>query len=189
MPSRRSGRHEKAGAGTEIRFRKPEPPDGPAITALIADSPPLDTNSAYCNLLQCAHFSETCIVAERQGRIIGWISGYRPPAMPGYFFIWQVAVAPDARGEGLGRQMILGLLGRHSADDVTHLITTVTPDNHASWALFTGFARHVGADFTKAPLFDRETHFAGAHETEWQATIGPFPRPISHISPPETDRP
>ena len=70
--------------------------------------------------------------------------------------------------------MIAALLDRPSATGVTHLITTVTPDNAASWALFAGIARRLGAEFTKAPLFERDAHFAGAHETEWQATIGPF---------------
>lgn len=160
-----------------MNFRMPVAQDGPAITALIAACPPLDGNSAYCNLLQCTHFADSCIVAERDGQIVGWVSGYRLPADPGCFFIWQVAVAAEARGEKLAQRMIAALLDRPSATGVTHLITTVTPDNAASWALFAGIARRLGAEFTKAPLFERDAHFAGAHETEWQATIGPFALP------------
>lgn len=156
-------------------LRMPQATDGPAVTALIAGSPPLDSNSSYCNLLQCTHFAQSCIVAEQDGAIMGWVSGYRPPSDPRQYFVWQVAVAKAARGQGLARSMIIALLQRPSAAGVTHLITTVTPDNQASWALFEGFARYAGADLTKAPLFDRTTHFVGAHETEWQATIGPFP--------------
>src|SRR3546814_5573349 len=33
-----------------LHLRKPDARDGPAITALIARCPPLDRNSAYCNL-------------------------------------------------------------------------------------------------------------------------------------------
>lgn len=160
-----------------MNFRMPVAQDGPAITALIAACPPLDGNSAYCNLLQCTHFADSCIVAERDGQIVGWVSGYRLPADPGCFFIWQVAVAAEARGEKLAQRMIAALLDRPSATGVTHLITTVTPDNAASWALFAGIARRLGAELTKAPLFERDAHFAGAHETEWQATIGPFALP------------
>jgi L-2,4-diaminobutyric acid acetyltransferase len=160
-----------------MNFRMPVAQDGPAITALIAACPPLDGNSAYCNLLQCTHFADSCIVAERDGQIVGWVSGYRLPADPGRFFIWQVAVAAEARGEKLAQRMIAALLDRPSATGVTHLITTVTPDNAASWALFAGIARRLGAELTKAPLFERDAHFAGAHETEWQATIGPFALP------------
>ena len=74
----------------------------------------------------------------------------------------------------MAQRMIAALLDRPSVTGVTHLITTVTPDNAASWALFEGIARRLGADLAKAPLFERDAHFAGAHETEWQATIGPF---------------
>ncbi|WP_336968825.1 diaminobutyrate acetyltransferase [Sphingobium aromaticiconvertens] len=158
-----------------MKFREPVVLDGPEITALIAACPPLDSNSAYCNLLQCTHFASTCVVAEQAGQIVGWVSGYRPPSEPSHFFVWQVAVARQARGEGLAQRMIAELLSRPSAASVTHLITTVTSDNKASWALFEGFSRRIGADLAKAPLFERDAHFAGAHNTEWQATIGPFP--------------
>ncbi|KMS62836.1 proteinase inhibitor I4 serpin [Sphingobium baderi LL03] len=159
-------------------MRPPVATDGPSITRLIAHCPPLDANSAYCNLLQCTHFAESCIVAEHggEGGIAGWVSGYRPPSDPESFFVWQVAVSPAARGHGLAGRMIEALLDRPAAAGVTHLITTVTEDNRASWALFEGLARRWNAPLAKSALFERETHFAGAHATEWQARIGPLPR-------------
>lgn len=160
-----------------MNFRMPVAQDGPAITALIAACPPLDGNSSYCNLLQCTHFADSCLVAERDGRIVGWVSGYRLPADPSRLFIWQVAVAAQARGAKLAQRMIAALLERPSVAGVTHLITTITPDNAASWALFRGIAARLSTDLTKTPLFERNAHFVGAHETEWQATIGPFALP------------
>ncbi len=159
----------------EVRSRQPTATDGPAITRLIANCAPLDTNSAYCNLLQCTHFAGTCIVVERDSEIVGWVSGYRPPTEPDSLFIWQVAVARAARGRRLAQRMINTLLERPSAKGVTHLITTVTDDNAPSWALFNGLARSWGASLTKSEMFDRDAHFAGAHATEWLARIGPLP--------------
>ena len=49
----------------EPTFRMPNAADGPAVSQLIASSPPLDTNSAYCNLLQCTDFAETCVAHMR----------------------------------------------------------------------------------------------------------------------------
>ena len=157
-----------------ILLRKPMAADGPAITRLVAACAPLDTNSAYCNLLQCTHFAESCIVAESDGQILGWVSGYRPPSEPDSFFVWQVAVAKEARGQGLAQRMINALLDRPAAEGTTHLITTVTDDNGPSWALFEGLARTWNATLTKSAMFDRDTHFAGAHATEWLARIGPL---------------
>lgn len=149
--------------------------DGHRVTALIASSPPLDVNSAYCNLLQCTDFRETSVLAERGGKLLGWISAYRPPAAPDRLFVWQVAVHPDARGEGLALRMLEALLARPAAAGATMLSTTVTEDNRASWALFEAFARRHGAALTKSPRFKREAHFAGAHDTEWEARIAPLP--------------
>lgn len=159
----------------DLLLRCPVAEDGPAITGLIAASPPLDGNSAYCNLLQCSDFAGTCVVAEREGGIVGWVSGYRPPSHPGRIFVWQVAVAASARGEGLAGRMLDALLARPAVRGCTTLTTTITEDNHASWALFSAFARRHGAELSRSPRFERGAHFAGAHATEWQASIAPLP--------------
>lgn len=161
--------------GQDFEFHRPAATDGPAITALIASCPPLDTNSAYCNLLQCTDFADFCVVAKQGDRVMGWVSGYRPPATPANFFVWQVAVSPAARGQRLAGRMIEALLARPGNAGVTHLTTTVTDDNRASWALFEGLARKWEVPLEKSLRFERDAHFAGAHATEWQARIGPLP--------------
>ena len=163
-------------AASEIVFRRPSELDGPQVTALIADCPPLDVNSAYCNLLQCSHFADTCVVAERAGQIVGWISGYRPPSAPGSLFVWQVAVHASARGQGLGQRMLDWLVSRPGAAGAVDLTTTITAENLASWAMFRRFAQTHRLLLTKSAHFERETHFAGAHDTEWQVAIGPLER-------------
>lgn len=157
-----------------IELRQPHSEDGPRISALIAASPPLDRNSAYCNLLQCTDFADTCVVAERAGQVVGWISAYRPPAAPERIFVWQVAVDDSARGEGLALRMLDALIALPAVADATDLTTTITHDNAASWALFRAFARRHGATLVRQPRFDRDAHFGGAHDTEWEARIAPL---------------
>lgn len=137
-------------------------------------------NSDYCNLLQCTHFAETCVVAEDDSGPVGWISGYRPPSEPGTFFVWQVAVDPRARGTGLGGRMLMALLRRPANKGVTTLTTTITEANEASWALFGALARRLGAPIHRRPHFERATHFAGQHETEHLVSIGPFDQPAAN---------
>lgn len=169
-------------ATDDIEFRTPVAADGPAVTALIAACPPLDRNSRYCNLLQCEHFADHCIIAEKSGRLVGWVSGYRPPSDPDAFFVWQVAVAVEGRGRGLARRMITALMARPAQQSATHMITTVTGDNEASWALFCGLARDWGVALERNALFEREPHFAGAHDTEYLARIGPIDRKQIHAN-------
>src|SRR3546814_16914023 len=52
----------------DFSFRNPVAEDAQAIHDLIAACPPLDTNSLYCNLLQCTHFAETRSEERRVGK-------------------------------------------------------------------------------------------------------------------------
>jgi L-2,4-diaminobutyric acid acetyltransferase len=169
-----------AAAGTpSIALRKPTDADGPAVWQLIDDCPPLDRNSRYCNLLQCTDFADTCIVAERGDDIVGWVSGYRLPNDPGTLFVWQVAVHPDARGEGLGKRMLSTLLSRLAQSDVNSMRTTVTRDNHASRAMFRALADGLGAQIRERPHFDADTHFDSDQDSEYLIEIGRYLSPAS----------
>ncbi len=154
--------------------RPPRIADAQALHALINQCPPLDTNSLYCNLLQCLHFAETCIVAEQAGRLVAFISGYRLPDQPHVLFVWQIAVAVVVRGQGVAGRMLLSLLSRPNCAAVTEIQTTVTPSNIASWSLFTGIARRLHAPLTRRLLFERDLHLDACHESEVLVTIGPF---------------
>lgn len=170
------GRRQAASRDAAARIlRCPVVGDAPAVSRLIASCPPLDTNSLYCTLLQCTDFSSTCILAERDGAIEGWISGYRPPNDPAAMFVWQVAVHESARGTGLGGAMLDALFALPAAADATRLVTTVTPTNGASLAMFAAFARRHGAGLEARPRFDRDRHFGGKHESEDMITIAPLP--------------
>lgn len=152
----------------------PESSDGAAVWQLISECEPLDRNSMYCNLLQCDHFTDTSVVAEISGDIVGWISAYIVPNEPDTLFIWQVAVSERARGMGLARKMLDGVLDREACADITTLKTTITGDNEASWALFRRFAEVQRAPLESEAYFKRDEHFEGRHATEHMLTIGPF---------------
>lgn len=158
----------------QITLRTPEHRDGAALHRLVAECPPLDENSLYCNLLQTTHFADTCVAAEQAGHLVGFISAYLVPGRPDTLFVWQVAVGARARGQGLATRMLDDLLRRPGCRGVTHLETTVTESNDASWALFEGFARKHGAPLLRSTLFDRKRDFEGIHESEILARIGPL---------------
>ncbi len=162
-----------------IVLRAPVAEDAADLHQLVADCPPLDPNSLYCNLLHCSHFSGTSVAAVRrdeQGkeRLVGFISGYIPPGQPDTLFVWQVAVAREARGQRLAARMLDSILERPVCSDVRYIDTTITPGNQASWGLFESWAREHDAPTSSRVHFERERHFRGRHDDEHLMRIGPF---------------
>lgn len=168
-------RAAEAGRVPDLRFRVPAATDGVRVWDLVAACPPLDRNSIYCNILQCTHFANTCVLVEQDGEPVGWISGYLPPAEPRTLFVWQVAVHEKARGLGLARRMLFALLERPALRQVEFIRTTVTPDNEASRGMFRSFAARADAAFEERPGLDAQAHFDGRHDSERLITIGPIP--------------
>lgn len=148
-------------------FRTPGIEDGIKIHRLIASCPPLDENSSYCNFLQSSHFNNTCILAEFDGKVAGFISGYRKPDAPNELFVWQVAVGKPFRGLGLAFQMLQELLLREQLQDITAVETTITASNQGSWSLFKKLDKANGHKGSVKIFLDEEKHFKGKHDTEY----------------------
>lgn len=160
-----------------IDLKKPNAADGMAVNQLVASCPPLDTNSAYCNLLQASHFSDTSVAAHSDAHgLVGFVSGYVIPNQPDTLFIWQVAVSEKARGQGLAKKMVLSLLKREACSGVSFINTSITQTNEGSWALFRRLADQLKAPLNESIMFDEQAHFNGQHDTEHLVRIGPFSR-------------
>lgn len=160
----------------DIVLRKPRSEEGLAVHRLVEQSPPLDTNSLYCNLLQTTHFADTAVAAEMDGELVGFVSGYLKPGATDTYFLWQVVVGEAARGRGLAKRMIQSVMARDDLAAVSYLETTITPDNEPSQRLFKALAREWEAEIAVSTLFDKHQHFGGLHESEQLYRIGPVRR-------------
>lgn len=157
-----------------VSLRVPTKQDGQAIHQLIKQCPPLDLNSVYTYLLLCEHFQQTCVVAEIDGQLCGFVSAYLHPQHPDVLFVWQVAVHERARGMGLGKQMLTSLLNRPSTRQVRFLETTVGPDNVASRRMFHALAGDCRAEVQESALFESGLFGPGGHDDECLLRIGPI---------------
>jgi L-2,4-diaminobutyric acid acetyltransferase len=158
----------------EIELRVPTLCDGMNVYRLVERCPPLDTNSSYCNILQCGHFAQTSVAAVMNGEIVGFISAYQKPEQPNTLFVWQVAVDEKARGLGLASNMLMHILQRPQCQDVNRLETTITEDNKGSWALFERLAKKLSTELNSSIWLEKQKHFDGQHESEALVCIGPF---------------
>lgn len=155
-------------------FRNPEKADGADIWALVKKTGVLDLNSAYSYLMLGEYFSDTCVVAERKGKIVGFVSGFIPQDRPDTVFVWQVGVADSERGRGLAKQLLRQLLGSEACGDVHYLESTVTPSNTASTRLFRAIARELHTSCVIDDGFHEDLFPGECHETERLFRIGPF---------------
>lgn len=122
----------------------------------------------------CEIFSDTSIVAIRENRVVGFISGFINPNSPDTLFIWQVAVNESERGRGLGTKMLFQLLDREICEDVHYLEATISPSNKPSQHLFRGLARKLDTDCRVSDYFASTDFPQEGHEDEELFSIGPF---------------
>lgn len=166
-------------------IRKPKVEDGPRIWDLVKDTAVLDLNSAYCYLIVCRDFSDTCAVTEDEEKLIGFVSAYIPPTRPDVLFIWQIAVSTPHRGRGIGYSLLLDLLQRDVCKDISFIETTISPINQSSRALFTALSRCLKTDWIETEGFPESFFPDGSHPPERLIRIGPFKPP--HIRGRTTD--
>jgi len=178
--------------GRDYFFRAPSAADGAALWELARASGVLEVNSPYSYLLLAEHFTDTCVVVERDSKPVAFVCAFVSPAARDTLFVWQVAVAPNERGHGLAGRLLSHLLARPACRHIRRLEATVATSNAASRALFESVARELDVPFTVYPGFGPELFPGSAHEREELVRIGPLPRPARGRSPrrakPATER-
>jgi L-2,4-diaminobutyric acid acetyltransferase len=150
--------------------------DAPWIWRLVRETGVLDENSSYLYLLLCQDFAETCVVAEQESQVVGFVTAYRPPVRSNVLFVWQVGVSSAARRQGLALRMLNDLVARCRAGDagIEFVEATVASSNIPSRRLFESLASSLDASLIDGEGF-RESHFRfGGHEAEPLIRIGPL---------------
>jgi len=138
---------------------------------LVANRPYVGLNSRYTYFLLAKDFSDTCVVAEQNNKIIAFSSGYVPPDRRETFFIWEVVVHEDYRGNGLQKRMLLHQI---RITDAKYFEGTVNPSNEASKRNFRELAQLLNTKCEEKVLFSEEDFENDGHEPEILYRIGPI---------------
>jgi phosphinothricin acetyltransferase len=94
-----------------------------------------------------AHLAEHRFLAERDGRVVGWIALSPASRRPCYAGVAEISVyvAEDARGNGVGTELLAAVVASAERDGLWTLQTNVFPENEPSLALLRRFGfRTVG---------------------------------------------
>jgi diaminobutyrate acetyltransferase len=106
------------------------------VYEFIASCGVLETYGAHFYRIVIRYFRDTCYLAERDGKILGFMWGFLSQTDPHTFFLWQIGVDPSTRGEGIGGR-ILEAAERELAERGCHRIElTIDPSNRPSQRLF-----------------------------------------------------
>ena len=138
---------------------------------LVANRPYVGLNSRYTYFLLAKDFSDTCVVAEQDGKVVGFSSGYIPPDRPKTFFNWEVVVHQDYRGQSLQKQMLLFQI---EATGAKYVEGTINPSNEASRKNYHELAKLLNTKCQENPLFSAEDFENDGHEPEILFRIGPI---------------
>ncbi|PRO66579.1 diaminobutyrate acetyltransferase [Alkalicoccus urumqiensis] len=152
---------------------QPTKEDGQGMWAL-AKKTSLDLNSAYKYIMMAEYFSDTCVVAEEDDSVVGFITGFIQPENPDTVFVWQVGVDSSQRGKGLAYKMLDELMNRDVTKDVKYLEATITKDNVASQSLFKKLAREYDTSYEVTETFPADVFPEDIDKAEYTYRIGPF---------------
>jgi L-2,4-diaminobutyric acid acetyltransferase len=88
-------------------------------------------------------FADTCLVAEAEGALVGFVGGYRTPTTPHSIVLWQIDVDGAFRRQGLGNALLHALIRCPECADVEYLEAAVGSSDVAAKRLLQGFARDL----------------------------------------------
>ena len=132
----------------EVRDLRPE--DWPEVARIFeagirTGNATFETEVPSWEAWDAAHLPSHRFVAEREGRVVGWIALVPVSSRCCYEGVAEVSayVAEGARGEGLGRALLARLIESSERGGIWTLETGVFPENEPSLALLQRFGFRV----------------------------------------------
>lgn len=162
----------RVSARDKVVFRRPVPADALAVWHLVNESDQLDNNSEYYYMIWFRDFARTSAVAELDGEVIGFLSGYRRPDRPDTYFVWQEAVKPRHGIPFLGVKLFDHAVQEQLLDGVRYVEASVSEANTPIVMVLKRFAKRWGVPVETSVLFSAKDFGEGHHE-ETLYRIGP----------------
>jgi phosphoribosylamine---glycine ligase len=106
------------------------------LEGLSASCPPLEAYPAHLYRILLRYFGSLCLAAEVEERKVGFVTGLAAQDPPGTLFLWQIGVAPDQQGSGLGQRLLEEFEERGRRLGFARVEVTVDPTNEPSRRLF-----------------------------------------------------
>jgi len=87
--------------------------------------------------IMCVHFRGTCFMAEDNGRIIGYLLGFRSQSCPGQAYMHLLHVDPKFRGHGVAQRLFSQFQAAVKAMGCIEIAAVSRPQNRVGMAFYT----------------------------------------------------
>jgi phosphinothricin acetyltransferase len=135
---------------TAAALRDLRPGDWPEVSRIYADgiatgNATFETEVPSWEAWDAAHLPEHRFVARRDGRVLGWIALAPTSPRACYAGVAEVSayVAAEARGSGLGKELLAAVISSSERGGIWTLQTGVFPENEASLGLLGRFGFRI----------------------------------------------
>jgi L-amino acid N-acyltransferase YncA len=147
---------------SEVEVRALRPADWPAVAAIYAEgiatgNATFETEVPTWAQWDAGHLAGHRLVAELDGRVVGWIAASPVSTRCAYAGVVEhsVYVAGSARGRGVGRLLLVALIDSTERGGIWTLQTGIFPENEPSLAL------HLSAGFRVLGVRERPGQLGG----------------------------
>lgn len=152
-------------------LRSPRKQDEQEIVALTEGSSSQAMRCVHGSLVANRFSPETSVVAELDGKLVGWALAYVLPFDPETLFIWKVEISDVAADNGLASLMLGHLMRQDACKDVTRVQTSIPSDDEDSWSLFRRFANWQRSQMDIQPFVTQALFPKDRHKNENLVTI------------------
>lgn len=135
-----------------LTFRHPVPGDQSAVLAVLDNwwgelggAAGSAQRALLLPRLFFQHFTDTSFLAEREGRLVGFLIGFLSQSRPDESYIHFAGVSPDLQGQGLGRRLYERFFELSRACGRTRVRAVTSPSNSGSYQF------HLRMGFTAEP--------------------------------------
>ena len=133
-----------------VELRDLRPDDWPEVARIFEEgirtgNATFETEVPSWEAWDAAHLPAHRLVAERDGRVVGWIALIPVSPRECYAGVAEVSayVAEEARGEGVGRELLAAVIESSERGGIWTLETGVFPENEPSLRLLQRFGFRV----------------------------------------------
>ncbi|MFA7572199.1 MAG: GNAT family N-acetyltransferase [Lutispora sp.] len=132
-----------------MRIRPMKTSDIGTIRELIDICKPLDLHTPFTYWILSEYFNNTCLILEDEGAIVGYTGGLKSSSKEGVFYLWQIGLLPDYRGQGYFGLLLNRVIEEAKKTGCHYLEFSVLSDNYQSINAFSNYAKKKGLPMEK----------------------------------------